>query len=63
MIKIKEEDYCLITNRVKISIAKQVLVDILPGFDGVIKPEELKEMIKNLSMLEQRLRTKIVCKN
>ena len=50
-----EEEYLCATNRVKVSIALQVMRDVLPGDYYGISDNEKAEIIKKLSDAKRRL--------
>lgn len=58
-MKMDENDYLTVTNRVKISMAIHAIKDILPGFDGVTTDDGQKELLKVLYDWEEKLFTKI----
>ena len=51
----KEKDCIIATNRVKISIAKQVLADVTSAKNYGVTPEELKDLMIKLGAIEDRL--------
>jgi hypothetical protein len=54
MENVTEEDYILLTNRVKISIALNILRDVLPLQDNVADEKELKAMCAKLAQWEEK---------
>ena len=49
-----EETYILVSNKTRIDLARQIINDILPGFDGVITKEEKREIAIALGNLSKR---------
>ncbi len=58
-LNISEKDYITVTNRVKVSTAKDMVQDILPGFDGVITKDEKMKVLQILYKWEDALFSKI----
>ncbi len=58
-----ESEYITATNRVKISIALNILHDVLPGENNGITDEQLKEIMKPLKKAEDKLFMSYRCKS
>lgn len=54
-----ETEYIIHSHRIKTSIAKQILSDILPDQDGVISEDEFRYVMRILAKWEDRLFKKI----
>jgi hypothetical protein len=50
-----ENEYLIATNRVKVSAARTILFDVLPGGDYGITDDELASLLKPLCRIEKRL--------
>jgi len=55
MKALKENEYIIITNRVKVSAALTILHDVLTGDDYGITYEQLSEITINLRSAEEKL--------
>jgi hypothetical protein len=50
-----ENEYIIVSNRVKISIAKQAIGDILPGDECGISHKKRTDLIKTITNLEEKM--------
>lgn len=50
-----EKQYIIATNRVKVSLALQILRDVFPGDEYGITATELSHIRRSLSLIETRL--------
>lgn len=55
MKALKENEYIIITNRVKVSAALTILRDVLSGDDYGITDKQLSEITTNLRTTEEKL--------
>lgn len=51
----KEEDYVLVTNKTKISSARKILSDVLPGDEYGIDEKEFRRVVSFLYSTEEKL--------
>lgn len=55
---VKESEYIIVTNRVKVSAAADILREVLGASDGVIPEESYRQVLKTLRIWEKELLAK-----